>query len=128
MNNKLKNRIINQSKKIYDIKAGDPYLHISFLIYRNKIVSWGKNSREKTCPLAQRHNYEYFRVHSELAVIKNFPYPISELSAYTIVNLRINKRKELMQSRPCDCCINLLSFFGITSILYSNEKGEFVSL
>lgn len=128
MNKKLKNRIINQSRKFYD-KNGDTYQHYSFLVDGNKIISWGKNNKKKSHPFSARHGYTYFKIHSELAAIKEFPYSLAELEGlYSMVNVRLNKKLEIMLAAPCFQCIRMLDFFGIREIIYSNEKGEFVKL
>ena len=129
MNKKLQNRIVNQSRKFYD-KNGDTYQHFSFIVDRNKIISFGRSNKKKTHTFSQRQGYEYFRIHSELAAIKDFPDELIFIEEYglSIINTRLNKKLELINSRPCLQCMKLLDFVGIRDIIYSNEKGEFEKL
>ncbi len=111
--------------------------HLSFLIYKNRIISIGQNSK-KTHPINLRNK----KISREGIDISTFKGVCSEWSAISklknltnipahkcsLINIRINKNNEIRMSRPCCSCIKLLSFFDISRVYYSNEKGEFEHL
>lgn len=128
MNKQLQNRLFNQSRKLYN-KSGDTYQHFSFILDRNKVVSWGRNYKKKTHPWSAFYGFTYFKIHSELDAIKNLPYPLRQLTdSFTIVNLRLNKKLEFMMAAPCPTCIKLLSFFGFKNVIYTDKFGDFTYL
>jgi len=99
--------------------------HFSFLLVRNKVLSVGYSLGYTTHPLAKKYGHRFNAIHSELSVIKNFPYPPSLLSKCKIVNIRIMRDGSLGMSRPCKHCQQLLHDLDITDIWYTNEQGEF---
>lgn len=38
--------------------------------------------------------------------------------------IRVNKNDELVNSKPCKSCIEVMRMFGIKNIYYSDENGE----
>jgi deoxycytidylate deaminase len=38
--------------------------------------------------------------------------------------IRVNKNDELVNSKPCKSCIEVMRMFGIKNIYYSTETGE----
>lgn len=48
-----------------------------------------------------------------------------DLSDYSIYVARVNKEGSPVLSRPCDTCMESLSYFGIWDIFYTNELGGF---
>ena len=40
--------------------------------------------------------------------------------------IRINNNGELVNSRPCNHCIQNLKMFGVKVVYYSNSQGEIV--
>jgi deoxycytidylate deaminase len=38
--------------------------------------------------------------------------------------IRVNKKDELVNSKPCKSCIEVMRMFGIKNIYYSTEKGD----
>lgn len=103
--------------------------HFSFICRRNDIISFGWNNAKKTHPLARRFNYYDSTTHSELAAILSFPYPISELSRFDFYNIRLSpKDKSIMISKPCECCQELLGYFGVDRVHFTTNRGfeEFI--
>ena len=99
--------------------------HFSFIVIRNKILSVGYNLGFKTDPLAKKYKYRFNSTHAELAAIKNFPYPPSNLSKCKLVNIRIKANGELSMAKPCTNCAKLLQDLDLTKIWYTNWQGEF---
>ncbi len=38
--------------------------------------------------------------------------------------IRVNKNNELLNSKPCKSCIDVMRMFGIKNIYYSTDKGD----
>lgn len=112
-------------------------LHLSFLIYKNRIISIGQNSK-KTHPINLRNR----KISKDGIDISSFRGSCSEWNALlrlknltniparkcSLVNIRINKNNEIRMSRPCYSCLRLLAFYDITDVCYSNERGGFERL
>jgi hypothetical protein len=128
LSNELKqriNKIVQNSLHLPQAR----HKHYSFIVRRNKIIAWGYNQSFKSHPTAARYGHRFASIHSELHVIKNFPYPISELCSYDLINIRVSPcGQRTMLARPCPKCIYFLSCLEFRSIIYSNENGLFVTL
>lgn len=112
-------------------------LHLSFLIYKGRIISIGQNSK-KTHPM----NLKNRKISKDGVDISGIRGTCSELSSLKqlvrltnipstkcqMINIRINKNNEIRMSRPCYSCLRLLAFYDITDVCYSNEKGGFEHL
>ncbi len=119
-------------KKILKITFSDISLitckhrHFTFIAKRNIIISYGYNQIFKSHPIANKFSHRFSDIHSELAAILHFPYPIKELKNYNIINLRIRRdNNQLGLSRPCQKCFRMLNTFGINEVYYSNGLGGF---
>jgi deoxycytidylate deaminase len=116
------NRTIPQIHKILNKKH-----HYTILYVKNRIISIGWNHTDKTSPLAKRFNYDFDRIHSELASISKVRDVecLTQYKAVVAINLRLSKLGELNQSRPCPQCQELFKYFGIEKCVYSDEFGKF---
>jgi len=101
--------------------------HFTFVLRRKKVICIGQN-QYRTHTFARRHKYKYPFIHSELDAVRNFPWPIKELSKCRVVNLRLDMAGHLTMAAPCEYCLPLLDMFGAKEIWYSNWKGEVVEL
>ncbi len=112
-------------------------LHLSFIIYKGRIISIGQNSK-KTHPVNLKNkkiNYDGIDISpikgtcSELSAIKrlknltNIPTEKCQL-----INIRVNKKNEIRMSNPCQSCESLLRFFQMKDIYYSDNDGKFIQL
>lgn len=97
--------------------------HFTFLIKRNNIICFGVNNTVKTHPLANQFGHRFNSIHSELACINNFQYPISQLNKFDMVNVRITSDNKLAMSKPCNQCIRMLRSFGVHEVVYSTKHG-----
>ena len=127
ISNKLKTKILRISRDCYEVPNSNKR-HFSYIVRRSKIISFGWNNGWKSSPLSNKFGCRFDAIHSELAAIRNFPYPVSELGRYQLINVRLNAKKELANSRPCQHCLTMLMYFGMTDIVYSSCKGEFLAL
>ena len=117
-------KLVKLSRQMLDLPDSKSK-HFSFILMRNKILSIGYNSGWKTSPIAKQYGYRFNNIHSELAAIKNFPYPPSAMSKCKIVNIRIKANGQLSMAKPCKNCAKLLKDFDLTDIWYTNWHGEF---
>jgi len=104
------------------------FLHFSFVIQNNKIVEWGMNNKR----IPARHNGYHRRVqdpgfgpktHSEADAWKKAKGLLDKKKCFQIVNIRLNKSGELRNSRPCECCFELLRAMGCSKFYYSSSVG-----
>jgi len=102
--------------------------HVTFIVKRNTIICYGVNKKYKTAPLAKKFGHRFSAIHSELAAIKSFPYPIVQLPSFKIINVRIKKNGDVGLSKPCRHCQTMLWFFNIRQIYYSTNNGGFRKL
>lgn len=125
ISNRLKKKIVRNSLKIIE-NHNTKHRHITFLCDGNRIVCWGINQTRKSHPLSAKYNYRFSTIHSELDCLRKFPYPLTFLQNYILINVRINRSNELCLAKPCKNCLKLLSAFNVTNMWFSNDKGDFV--
>jgi deoxycytidylate deaminase len=131
MNIKTLNRIKDLTQELKHCCTGRNYRHLSFLVWRNKILSVGFNS-SNIHPKVQKMNiYNNYAdgsekgLHSEAsALIVNYKGDIADLKYCTLVNTRISKTGQFGMSCPCISCQQLISFCGIKRVLFTNSQGE----
>jgi tRNA(Arg) A34 adenosine deaminase TadA len=68
-------------------------------------------------------NRFYATRHAEVSAILGMPSSVTSGSTAYVV--RVNKRNELRNSRPCDMCLATLKFCGVTKIYYSVMDDKF---
>jgi deoxycytidylate deaminase len=101
--------------------------HFSFITQRNRIISYGYNKIFRSHPISCRFNHRFNDIHSELAAILDFPYHYRTLNMYQFINLRIRRdTNKFGLAKPCKCCRNMLTFFGVRGIYFTNEYGDWV--
>ena len=103
------------------------FKHFSYLLMRNKIISIGRNNPDKTHPLAKKFNHRFNCIHSELSSIVNFKFKFNNitLNKCKLVNIRISAANTPKMARPCSMCIEMLKFFDIKEVYYTNSLGNF---
>lgn len=120
------NNFVDISKSLLD-KVELQNKHFSFILLKNRIRSIGYNQL-KTHPKAYKFGYPWLFQHSEVSAIVRFDGKPAELRNCCLVNVRLNKDGQIMQSRPCKNCLNLVSEFGFKKVFYTNRLGEFCQL
>lgn len=106
------------------------FLHYSFLIVDDRIHTWATNNRITP---DKKWGYEKLRrwddayvpgTHSELGVIqKCFNFLKHEVYKWSIINIRLNRKRELRLSAPCFVCRGWLKVLGCEKIIFSIENG-----
>ncbi len=127
ISNKLQEKIIKLAIAGYDLPNANKR-HFSFIVNKNKVISYGWNNGWKSHPLAFRYKHRFSNIHSELAAIRNFPYPPRFLADYKLINVRLLADKSLGYSFPCCYCLKLLSDLGLQRVYYTNRAGLIVEL
>ncbi len=94
--------------------------HGCVIFVSNKIVSKGFNKPVRPSKTIRSH------IHAEIDALFGLHHKI--IKKATLMVIRINKSKELIQSRPCKRCDGILKRKGIRKIFYSNEVGKMVSM
>jgi len=59
------------------------------------------------------------------AVFTNFK---KKIGKYSIIIIRINRKGELVNSKPCIDCMRILKLLNIKYIYYSNDEGNIVKI
>ena len=88
-------KLIRRSYDLLDMIPHEKNRHFSFILKKNKIVSFGWNQIKKTNTLCWKHKYEYPYIHSEISAIRNFEYPASLFSRCELVNVRVGKNNDI---------------------------------
>ena len=120
-------------KQIFHTREQQRCRHFSFILDKNKILSIGINSA-KTHPKNLRYNYigrdkkrinEIIGTHSEMNAVLKYGKICKGL---TIVNTRINRKNELVYSRPCNGCLDMLTKLGFGKIFYIDKNKKMTKL
>jgi deoxycytidylate deaminase len=99
--------------------------HIAFIFKGNNILSIGVNSK-KTHPQIKKYGYQDFsRLHAELAAAIKFGK--TDCRKYSLAVLRIDRNGEFNQSKPCECCSNMLNQLNFKNVYFTNSEGEWES-
>jgi len=123
-NKKIFQRCIKIAQKSLDLPTSHNK-HFSFLIFKNKILSFGYSLGFTTHPIAKQYKYRFNAVHSELKSILDFPAPPRFLKRCFLINIRIMPDGSLGMSKPCAKCQQLLKDFSINKVYYSNRNEIF---
>lgn len=129
MTKKLINRLINLYN---DIESDRPYARIkvvSFLIYKNKILSFGVNS-EKTSLYQYKirrrtkindNDFVYDKTHAEIAAIKKIHPSFNNWEHVEIFIISKKKDNSFRLARPCPICERAIKDLGIKKVYYTNS-------
>ena len=127
---KLANELFSES---YDTTGRYRAYHFSFLYERNKLLSIGQNNYEmnaKALKFAKKFGVygkiEHCTLHSEISCIARLWGRVRVGPNLTLVNLRISKKYNLCNSRPCSDCFKVLQALDIHKIYYSDSEGNIV--
>ena len=111
--------------------------HFSFIINKTRIVSIGINQK-KTHPTnlknrkvsaktgedfsAQKHTCSEFNAIIKLKNLTNM-----DTKKCVLVNMRYDRNKKLALASPCMSCVSLLKYHEFKKVIWTNNKGEYVS-
>lgn len=94
-------------------------LHIATLTKRNKVIAVARNavgSRSKGC------GYSDSTIHAERAVVKRLG-DVSQLRGCTLTVIRLNRKGDVMPSKPCHDCALFLekckTQWGLRKVIHS---------
>ncbi len=119
-------KLIRKSQQILPlINPQNRCFHCSFLLHRNKIISFGINDSYLTHPIGKRYDFRYNNVHSELAAILKAKWYVGKLHKLTLVNVRFKRDGLVGLSKPCKKCQEMLSDFHINDVWFTNNSGSF---
>jgi hypothetical protein len=102
--------------------------HYTFIVQNNHIVDWATNlSQNPPVHYGYKNNSldpDYRpKVHSEIAAYKKAKGIMDKNQGFEIINIRLNKHKEIRLSKPCFCCFEILCELGCQKFYYSSELG-----
>ena len=100
------------------------FLHYSFVIQSNTIIEWSTNKVGEP-PVHMGYHSRIGaipKLHSEILVFRKAKGLLGKKS-FEIVNIRLNKQGELRLSKPCICCLEILSDLGCKRFYYSYGDG-----
>lgn len=127
--------------RLKDISLGlfDPdfsaNFHVAFIISKGRILAIATNSN-KTNPTNllnrkigrdgndisfTKRTCAEFNVMRRIKNTMNIPF-----SKTTLVSVRVKRDKRLGMARPCSSCVQLLEFFGLKNVIYTDNQGNFV--
>ena len=106
----------------------DPFnksLHVSLLMHGDFLITYGVNQESQNCQYAL--GYQNNSIHSEWNCIRRFKrkFSIERLNECELWNIRLTRKRELRNSKPCTRCFNYLSKFTLRKIYYSTDEGVF---
>lgn len=127
MTSKTLQRCVRLSTNMFSLPVGRNK-HFSYILQRNKVVGLGWNNAIKTNSLSNRFGHYAGKIHSEIAALKSVIYKGLDYRRCILVNVRLNNTGELLMSRPCKSCRNMIDFFEFEQVWYTNQDGEFVQL
>lgn len=125
----LRKLICECRNKIETHPEKDNYIHWSFLIIDNIIVSSGINI---SCEPPVYYGYHQHvdktfipKIHSELSAILKLK---KKIKNFTCINIRLNKSGETRLSMPCKKCIKILKKFHCKNVFFTMEKNKWEKL
>jgi deoxycytidylate deaminase len=93
----------------------------AILVYKNKIVSSGFNSK-KTHPLLAKIT-EYPFLHAESSTI--LKYGIDECEGMNLYVIRLCRKFPIGLSKPCEVCMDFIKAAKIAKVYYSINSNEY---
>ncbi len=126
MNRKIIGRTVDIAMALCPLNLEHRCSHIAFLIRCGKIVHIGTNSC-KSHPETLKYDYKDHQkvgIHAELSVCMKSGK--ENLKDYSMVVLRVDRKGNLANSKPCCGCQSVIKQFNIGEVWYSDSKGEVV--
>jgi len=126
MNRKIICRTVDIAMALCPLNLEHRCSHIAFLIRSGKIVHIGTNSC-KSHPETLKYDYKDHQkvgIHAELSVCMKSGK--EDLSDFKMVVLRVDRKGNLANSKPCCGCQSVIKQFNIGEVWYSDSKGEVV--
>ena len=105
------------------------FFHFAFGFHRNRLISIGQNNPEsitaKSYHMRQRFNVnsDYPYIHAEVDMLSKMWGKYHIDSKLKVVVLRLNKKGELRDSRPCSRCSSILDALNVSKVWWSINDG-----
>lgn len=129
MNERTIARCINIAKSLAPNNLSHRCSHVAFLVRGSRIAHIGINS-DKTHPKTLDYNYDHYneslcRVHAEFRVIlrSSVKEKTEDLSHYELINVRIDRKGNINNGKPCRGCQHIISQMGIRRFYYTTAAG-----
>ena len=115
-------------KYVHKIDPFNKSLHVSVAMRGDFFITYGINHESSSHPHA--FGYQHNSIHSEWDLIKRFKrkFPIQRMNECEIWNIRLTRKWEIRNSRPCGRCFRLLDKVNPGRVLYSTDDGVFLQL
>ena len=129
---------VRVSREKYSSHPQEEFIHYSFVVQDNQILGYGVNrsadppihwgyQRDRTneLPNHRRCQWENYRpkIHAEIDAYRKVKGIMNHNRDFEIINIRLNKKGEIRNSKPCSCCFKLLKELGCSKFWYSFEIG-----
>lgn len=119
--------LLPRAKECRDTK--NKFFHFAFGYKKSKLLGIGQNNPEKTHTqaliLARRFNIDtkYPYLHAETDLISRLWGKHYIDGSMKMVIVRLNKKGELRNSKPCSRCSKIIQALGIKDIYWSTDDG-----
>lgn len=105
------------------------FFHFAFGFHRNKLIAIGQNNPEsinaKSFHMRQRFNLDshYPYIHAEVDMLSRMWGKYHIDSRLKVVVVRLNKKGELRDSKPCSKCSSILDALNVSKVWWSTNDG-----
>ena len=119
--------LLPQAKSCRESK--NKFFHFAFGFHRNKLIAIGQNNPEKITAksyhMRQRFNVcsQYPYVHAEVDMLSKMWGKYHIDNRLRVVVIRLNKKGELRDSKPCSKCSSILDALNVTKVWWSINDG-----
>lgn len=124
---KIFDKAIKIAKSFCPTNRELPTSHVAFLI-KSKIIEKIGVNKKRTHPEISKHPYHegYVGIHAELDCLLKLDK--EDLSKYSMLVLRVDRKNKLNMSKPCKGCQSVLSQFNLKEIWYSDKDGNIIQM
>lgn len=133
----LIDKAVNEAYNLFDLyfdpKRKNRIYHFAFIFKRKRIIAIGMNK-----PTKFDSKTKYFGIKYNIPKYKKYCYAHAEIDAiskcwgktllgsnHTLIVIRINKKRQLCNSKPCVNCQKILNEIALKQIWWSNNEGIF---
>lgn len=103
-------------------KKGWKYIHWSFIVQDEKIISVGMN-RDASIEVILPGRKDGRKIHSEQDAVRRARNSLQLSKHWYMVNVRLNKKGLMRNSAPCSRCRSILKWLGVDRIIFTIDKG-----
>lgn len=111
---------------IKESRTTNKFNHATLIVHQGRILTIGVNNQYKTHTKASRTRPLWAFQHSELSTIIRFKNKCGiDLSRTTGYNIRLGDSGNILMSRPCVYCQQLIISANFKNFYYTNNLGLF---